>query len=72
MKFVAYLRVSTARQGISGLGLDAQRKTVQDFIRSDKRHKLDGIYKEVETGRDDARGELTKALRHCRTSAQPC
>ena len=31
-KFVAYLRVSTAKQGRSGLGLEAQRESVRRFV----------------------------------------
>ena len=49
-KFVSYLRVSTARQGQSGLGLDAQRRAVADYLRSG-RSELVHEYVEVETGK---------------------
>lgn len=39
-KMIAYYRVSTKRQGKSGLGLEAQQKTVQDFIAADRRRVL--------------------------------
>lgn len=61
-KFVAYFRVSTARQGRSGLGLEAQRKTVTDYLNGG-RWKLVGEFTEVETGKQDNRPELAKALR---------
>ena len=49
-KFVAYERVSTARQGTSGLGLEAQRKSIEDFARSHNTTLL-GRYTEVESGK---------------------
>ncbi len=60
-KFVAYERVSTARQGRSGLGLEAQRKAIDDFAAS-RRAKVIGWFTEVESGRNDARPELASAL----------
>src|SRR5690349_13761999 len=64
-KFVAYYRVSTARQGRSGLGLDAQKKAVTDYLNGG-RWTLVREFREVETGKDNARPELGKALALCR------
>lgn len=60
-KFVAYERVSTARQGKSGLGLEAQRKAIDDFAAS-KGAKVVDRFTEVESGRKADRPELQKAL----------
>jgi DNA invertase Pin-like site-specific DNA recombinase len=58
---VAYERVSTARQGRSGLGLEAQRKAIGAFAAS-KEARVLGRFTEVESGRKDDRPELDKAL----------
>ncbi|WP_324754012.1 recombinase family protein [Roseovarius sp. Pro17] len=60
-KFVAYERVSTARQERSGLGLEAQRKAIDDFAAS-RGADVIGRFTEVESGGKDARPELAKAL----------
>ena len=61
--FVTYYRVSTQRQGLSGLGLDAQRETVRQFL-SGGMGKTVGEFVEVESGRksDTNRPELRNAL----------
>jgi DNA invertase Pin-like site-specific DNA recombinase len=64
-KFVSYLRVSTARQGVSGLGLEAQRAAVQAHLNGGNWKIVDEVI-EVESGKDDDRPELAKALRLCR------
>lgn len=60
-KFVAYYRVSTKRQGESGLGLEAQRRAVADFLNGGQWELL-AEFTDVESGRDDARPELAKAI----------
>ena len=60
-RFVAYERVSTARQGRSGLGLEAQLKAIDDFAAS-RGADVIGRFTEVESGGKDARSELAKAL----------
>jgi DNA invertase Pin-like site-specific DNA recombinase len=62
-KYVAYYRVSTQRQGRSGLGLQAQQATVATYLRDSKPV---AEFCEVESGRDDHRPELAKALASCR------
>ncbi len=64
-RFVSYLRVSTSKQGVSGLGLDAQRETVRTFLNGDSWELL-GEFIEVESGRRSDRPELAKALAHAR------
>jgi DNA invertase Pin-like site-specific DNA recombinase len=49
-KFVAYFRVSTQRQGASGLGLEAQQEAVRRFTCGDTWEKV-GEFQEVETGK---------------------
>jgi DNA invertase Pin-like site-specific DNA recombinase len=63
--FVAYYRVSTNRQGRSGLGLDAQQKAVQDYLNGGD-WSLVAELTEVETGKRSDRPELAKALALCR------
>lgn len=63
--FVAYYRVSTQSQGRSGLGLEAQKAAVQAFLNGGS-WKLLGAFTEIESGADNARPELAKALNACR------
>jgi DNA invertase Pin-like site-specific DNA recombinase len=62
MRYVAYYRVSTQKQGKSGLGLDAQRKMVADFISLDG-GELVAEYTEVESGKVADRPELIAAMK---------
>lgn len=62
--FVAYYRVSTARQGQSGLGLDAQRLAVAGYVTS--RGELVEEFTEVESGQKNDRPQLIAALDLCR------
>jgi DNA invertase Pin-like site-specific DNA recombinase len=64
-KFVAYYRVSTARQGKSGLGLEAQREAVMRYLNGGP-WTLGGEFTEVESGKRDDRPELQKALAACK------
>lgn len=63
-KFVAYYRVSTAKQGRSGLGLEAQRKGVADYLNGGD-WQLIGEFVEIESGKIDARPQLKEALSIC-------
>ncbi len=60
-RIVAYERVSTARQGRSGLGLEAQRRAIGQLIEA-RGAQLVGRFTEVESGRKADRPELAKAL----------
>jgi DNA invertase Pin-like site-specific DNA recombinase len=60
-KFVSYLRVSTERQGHSGLGLEAQRKAVLDYLNGGN-WTLVAEFVETESGAKDDRPELVAAM----------
>lgn len=63
--YVSYLRVSTQRQGISGLGIEAQRAAVKQYVvRSGG--KLLQEYVEIETGSGKARPILVQSISLCR------
>ena len=68
-QFVTYYRVSTARQGLSGLGLDAQRQTVTQYLAGSPRTVVTEFV-EVETGKGAnallRRPELRAALELCK------
>src|SRR4051812_36843986 len=65
-KFVSYLRVSTKRQGESGLGLEAQRHAVETWLNGGS-WQLVQEHVEVESGkRDDNRPALARAFEACR------
>ena len=64
-KFVSYLRVSTAKQGASGLGLEAQRKAVADFLNGGRWSVIRELV-EVESGKRADRPKLAEAMALCR------
>jgi DNA invertase Pin-like site-specific DNA recombinase len=65
-RFVAYYRVSTAKQGRSGLGLQAQRKGVEDYLNGGS-WTLAAEFTEIESGkRDTNRPKLAEAMKLCR------
>lgn len=65
LEVYAYYRVSTNRQGVSGLGLEAQRSATKAYIESNSANLL-GEFFEVESGKRSDRPELHAALDACR------
>jgi DNA invertase Pin-like site-specific DNA recombinase len=67
---IGYIRVSTAKQGRSGLGLQAQQAALQAFAAAEG-FAFAETFTEVESGGDDHRPELTKALERARKVKAP-
>ena len=63
-KFIFYFRVSSKEQGQSGLGLDAQRRDINLFLENyaDSSNEVVGEFIEVQSGKDNERPELLKAI----------
>jgi DNA invertase Pin-like site-specific DNA recombinase len=64
-KFISYLRVSTERQGRSGLGLEAQRQAVAEYLNGGNWTVLQEVV-EIESGSKDDRPKLLEAMALCR------
>jgi DNA invertase Pin-like site-specific DNA recombinase len=62
--FVGYFRVSTDKQGITGLGMDAQRESVSRYVQN--RGQIIAEFIEVESCRKVNRPQLRAALEECR------
>jgi DNA invertase Pin-like site-specific DNA recombinase len=63
--FISYYRVSTQKQGLSGLGLEAQQKAVSDYLNG-RQWELLHEFVEIESGRRKDRPQLKSALEMCR------
>ena len=66
-RFISYLRVSTDKQGKSGLGLEAQRQAVESYLNGGD-WQLVSEYVETESGRKDDRPQLRAAMDHGRAA----
>src|SRR4051812_18479052 len=67
---VGYIRVSTARQGRSGLGLEAQQAALTRFAEAEG-FKLLQTFTETESGADDDRPQLNAAIERARKAKAP-
>ena len=67
--YICYYRVSTQRQGQSVLGLDAQRKSVSDYLNG-KEHNIIDEVTEVESGKKSDRPKLKAAIDLCTATSQ--
>lgn len=67
-KFILYYRVSTKEQGKSGLGLDAQETDLQVFLDqfAETPFEVIATFTDIQSGADNERPELVKALDLCR------
>lgn len=63
-KYIAYYRVSTQKQGNSGLGLEAQRSDVSRFV--ERGGSLIAEHQDIESGKNNDRPNLIKAIEECK------
>ncbi len=63
--YVVYFRVSTLKQGVSGLGLDAQKQSVDHFVKNNG-GQITQEFIEIESGKKTDRPKLTEAIQLCK------
>src|SRR5689334_1301514 len=68
--FIAYYRVSTGKQGKSGLGIEAQRAAVENYLNGGN-WRITAEFTEIESGKRSDRPELTRALAAARLHHVP-
>jgi DNA invertase Pin-like site-specific DNA recombinase len=64
-KWISYLRVSTDRQGKSGLGIEAQRNGVAEYLNGGN-WAMVKEFVEIESGKNTDRPKLAEAIKACR------
>ena len=68
--FIAYFRVSTAKQGASGLGLEAQQQAIRNYLNGGD-WRIIGEFTEIESGKNSDRPALARALTAARLHRVP-
>lgn len=63
-KYIAYYRVSTQKQGNSGLGIEAQKSSVSKFVTHDD--ELFAEFQDIESGKNNNRPNLIQAIEECK------
>jgi DNA invertase Pin-like site-specific DNA recombinase len=66
-KFVSYLRVSTSKQGINGLGIEGQRESIKKYLNGGE-WNIVKEFVEVESGKNNDRKELKRAVAFCKNT----
>lgn len=65
-KYIVYYRVSTQKQGRSGLGLEAQKSMCTNYLSSIPNSSVIAEYKDIESGKKNDRTQLTEAINECK------
>lgn len=68
-KYAIYIRVSTKVQGASGLGMESQLQTCEDYVRG-VGGEVSEVFQDIESGKSRTRGGLWSAIEHCKATGE--